>query len=180
MKGPIRCRTSNRRILFLPSAFFFVLLFVGLVPTFTMRSVAAQADFRWVNDVVPGLGDYYNYRWTNTTPLAVDRMGNSYLLSLLFGGITNGTDVLTSRGGSDVLLLKYDRNGTLSWMKRLGGDQNETGIAITVDRAGNSYLTGTSRGSTNADFGQMTITNTDPNYLFAAKFDSYGNTVWLS
>src|SRR6185437_11601478 len=183
MKGPIRCRTSNRRIPFLPSAFFFVLLFVGLAPTFTMRSVAAQADFRWVTDVVQGLGNSYlsfYYSWTNTTPLAVDRMGNSYLLSQLFGGITNGTDVLTSRGGSDVLLMRYDRDGNLSWMKRFGGDKNETGVAITLDGAGNGYLVGWSQGSTNADFGQITITNTDTNFLFVAKFDTSGNTIWVN
>jgi hypothetical protein len=167
-------RTPVNRLLIFPC-----LAILVLVSAFSMGVFAAPAQFRWVTDVVPEVVGHYP-AWTNTTPLAVDRTGNSYLFGALLGTNTNGTNVVTSRGGSDVLLMKYDRNGALSWIKRLGGNRDEYGSAITVDSTGNGFLVGRSLGSTNADFGQMTVTNTDPSYLFVARFDTSGNTISLN
>lgn len=66
-----------------------------------------------------------------------------------FDGSTN-TCTLTSRnnnGAADVFLAKYDRNGNFLWARGFGGattNASEQSIAagLTVDFAGNAYLTG--------------------------------------
>jgi hypothetical protein len=70
-----------------------------------------------------------------------------------FGG-TN----LTSRGGSDIFVAKYDSAGTLAWVKQEGGANNDYGDGIAVNGTGNIYVTGDFSGD--ATFGGTTITST--------------------
>ena len=88
--------------------------------------------------------------------IAVDGAGNSYVTgdfrdSATFGpGETNAT-TLTSAGGDDIFVAKYEASGDLVWAKRAGGTSTDEGHGIAVDGAGNSYVTGDFRDS--ATFG---------------------------
>lgn len=48
-------------------------------------------------------------------------------------------------GGSDVVILKYDSNGNLSWAKTWGGSSNESAISIVQASDGGYALTGRTR-----------------------------------
>jgi hypothetical protein len=66
------------------------------------------------------------------------------------------------------------------WAVPAGGANGDTGSAIAVDGAGNSYVTGTFRGpaifGTNAVSGAVTNSNDD---VFVAKYDPEGNPLWI-
>ena len=125
--------------------------------------------------------------------IAVDGAGNSHVTgsfrdSATFGpGETNET-ILTSAGAEDIFagdfdifVAKYDASGDLVWAKRAGGTSLDGGIAIAVDGAGNSYVTGFFEDS--ATFGpgetnETTLTGTGPQDIFVAKHDASGDLVW--
>ncbi len=101
----------------------------------------------------------------------VDNAGNSY--------VTGETDVGISgqlqTGFVDFFVAKYDALGKLLWTSQVGaGDEGETyGRGISVDSAGNSYVTGeTNRGlSGQAQNGY--------NDYFVAKYDTLGVLQWI-
>jgi hypothetical protein len=69
----------------------------------------------------------------------------------------------------DIATLKYYPNGDTAWVRRENGpdSHNDAGQAITVDGAGNVYVTGWSKGNL-SDFDYVTI-----------KFDMNGYVRWI-
>jgi hypothetical protein len=49
---------------------------------------------------------------------------------------------LTNSGADDAYVVKYNTSGTAQWATRIAGSSTDLGIGITVDSAGNSYVTG--------------------------------------
>jgi hypothetical protein len=79
--------------------------------------------------------------------IATDGAGNSYVTGLLAGTGTFGAGevnqiTLTSAGGADIFVAKYDPNGTLVWAKRAGASVSDLGHGVATDGAGNAYVTG--------------------------------------
>ncbi|MGH7964212.1 MAG: SBBP repeat-containing protein, partial [Candidatus Binatia bacterium] len=118
--------------------------------------------------------------------VAVDAMSNSYVTGSFesmatFGpGETNQT-ILTSAGGKDIFIAKYDSSGALVWAKQAGGLNPDESLAIAVDGDGNSYLTG--QIGLQATFGvgemtQTTIGSAGQPDIFIAKYDTTGALVW--
>ncbi|MGH8564958.1 MAG: SBBP repeat-containing protein, partial [Gammaproteobacteria bacterium] len=118
--------------------------------------------------------------------IGVDGSGNSYVTgrfrdTATFGpGETNET-MLTSAGGNDVFVAKYDSLGDLVWAKRAGGTSDDDGRGIAVDGSGNSYVTGFFPDT--ATFGpgetnETMLTSAGGNDVFVAKYDSLGDLVW--
>jgi len=54
---------------------------------------------------------------------------------------TNETS-LVSAGNSDIFVAKYNPNGTLGWVKRAGGSDNDSGYAITTRSDNTTIVTG--------------------------------------
>ena len=99
-----------------------------------------------------GRGDEYGRGFS----IGVDGFGNSYVTGFFEGSATFGPGeanqtTLTSAGGFDIFVAKYDSSGALQWAKRAGGTDLEVGVGIAVDGFGNSYVTGYFTGS--ATFG---------------------------
>ena len=79
--------------------------------------------------------------------IATDGAGNSYVTGLLAGTGTFGAGevnqtTLTSAGGADIFVAKYDSSGALVWAKRAGASISDLGHGIATDGAGNAYVTG--------------------------------------
>jgi hypothetical protein len=107
----------------------------------------------------------------------LDSAGNSYVTGYFFGTATFGDSVsLTSAGFPDIFIAKYTSNGDLAWAKRAGGIRNDQGSGISVDSAGNSYVTGFFNGT--ATFGTTTLTSAGGSDIFVAKYDSTGTVLW--
>ena len=118
--------------------------------------------------------------------IAVDGSGNSYVtgkfsLSATFGpGETNET-TLTGAGWDDIFVAKYDASGALVWAKRAGGTGLDVGVGIAVDGSGNSYVTGSFRGSPTfgpGETNETTLTSAGDIDIFVAKYDASGALVW--
>ncbi len=89
-------------------------------------------------------------------------------------GNSNGSS-LTSAGGSDAFVAKYDGSGNFLWSKSIGGPSADQGNAVSVDSAGNIYLTGSVTGEVNV--GSLGVSSNGTNALIT-KIDPSGNVVW--
>ncbi|WP_193172709.1 SBBP repeat-containing protein [Nisaea nitritireducens] len=116
--------------------------------------------------------------------IQVDSSGNSYVTGYFDGTVdfdpSGVTQNLTSAGGNDIFIAKYDSNGGLVWAKNLGGTGGDQGDSIQVDSSGNSYAAGNFQGTSDFDPSGVTqnLTSAGGNDAFFAKYDSSGALVW--
>ena len=80
----------------------------------------------------------------------------------------------SSRGASDVFVMKLDSRGDLAWKKTFGGSGEEAGQSITTTPDGGYVLTGTTA-SDDGDFEGMKRGVYD---IFVVKLDSGGDVQW--
>ena len=112
---------------------------------------------------------------TYTRHLAVSPSGSCFLAGYFDGSTSFGATRLTSLGGSDSFVAKYNSAGLLEWVRRIGGPSWQTAASIAVDHAENVCFGGTSYGFT--DFGTLTFNNND-SALILAKYDTLGQLLW--
>ncbi|OGH02168.1 MAG: hypothetical protein A2600_08060 [Candidatus Lambdaproteobacteria bacterium RIFOXYD1_FULL_56_27] len=74
--------------------------------------------------------------------LALDSSENVYVAGQSMGAYDGGTLV----GSSDIVLTKYNSSGTKQWSLEYGTVNGDQAQAVAADSAGNSYLTGFTRG----------------------------------
>ena len=107
----------------------------------------------------------------------VKRLIQKELLNEMSRQIIAGTS-LTSQGFADGFLARYDANGNGLWCKTYGGTSWDNGNGVSLDNAGNVYITGRYTGS--APFDALAVTGTGDADLFVAKYDPAGNLTWLT
>lgn len=112
--------------------------------------------------------------------IVVDATGNHFVtgsfgfqnvVTIIFGSIP-----LTSVGGREIFVVKFDGSGSALWGSAAGGTSDDAGHAIGVDAAGNSYVTGFYEDTMN--IGSFSLTSRGSEDIFAAMFDAVGNVVW--
>jgi hypothetical protein len=139
-----------------------------------VAKVDRSGNFIWVRQVT-GDGDDEAYG------AGTDQNGNVYVggnfpsASAGFGGTT-----LSTRGGDDIFLAKYDGTGNFLWVRQAGGIAHDTVVELSMDSAANCYLAGYFRAT--ATFGSSNITvNGSTTYADAyfAKYDKDGNFQWV-
>ncbi|WP_192823092.1 SBBP repeat-containing protein [Rufibacter sp. LB8] len=110
--------------------------------------------------------------------VAVDGAGNPHITGGFQGSLTLGTTTLTSSGGEDIFIAKYDVSGTVQWAQRAGGvGEYDAGYGIDVDGSGNVYVIGEFQGT--AAFGSSNITSeAGSSDIFVAKFNNTGTALW--
>ena len=110
--------------------------------------------------------------------VAVDDLDNVLVAGYFVGAVDFGGGTLTSAGGEDIFLAKFDSGGGHQWSKRFGDastEQQAWGVAI--DGSGNAIIAGYFTGA--VDFGGGALPNAGPNAdIFVAKFGSDGAHVW--
>ncbi|MBC8095495.1 MAG: SBBP repeat-containing protein [Akkermansiaceae bacterium] len=112
--------------------------------------------------------------------IVVDASGNSYVTGNFIGTNSISGTNLVSQGSTDIMLLKYDANGNLTWARQSGGTGLEGIPAAALDKAGNLYLLANIR-STNVAFGGFvfSIQGTDDDQdLIVAKYNPAGTVLW--
>ena len=97
-----------------------------------------------------------NYR-DQATAIAVDAIGNVYV-----------TGVSVDSGGYDYATINDDAAGLQQWIARYNGpgDFDDIPTAMAIDGAGNTYVTGYSRGSVGEDYATI-------------KYNSAGQQQWV-
>ncbi len=117
--------------------------------------------------------------------LALDSAGNVYIAGSFSGtasfdpGSTAG-DVTVTGTGTDIFVAKYDNAGNFLWVKTMGGKLDDAAADITLDTAGNIYITGSYRDT--ADFNPgpaiAKLIATGGGDIFFAKYDNNGNYIY--
>jgi hypothetical protein len=104
---------------------------------------------------------------------APDGNGNVYLVGLFSGTATFGSTLLTSAGGLDIFVAKWNEaSNTFVWAQRAGGASDELAQAVAVNGP-NVYVGGYFL-SPIARFGSLALTNGGGNDVFTAKITDAG------
>jgi Secretion system C-terminal sorting domain/Beta-propeller repeat len=110
--------------------------------------------------------------------IAVDSSENIYIAGHYSGRIQFNNDTLNSVGGSDMFIVKYDRNGNVIWTKSYGGINYDEIYGIAADAFGNLFFTGYYSGLTFV-FGNDTLHSIDfSSNALTGKIDANGNEIW--
>lgn len=156
----------------------FRLLIIVILLLSTGVDSAAQV-FAWAKGLGGSNSDY-------SASIAVDGAGNVYTTGYFLGTSDfnpgAGTANLSSVGQSDIYISKLDANGNFLWVKRMGGNSWDDGSGISLDAAGNIYVTGHFSGT--ADFnpgaGTANLTSAGDYDMFVCKLDPSGNFIWAN
>lgn len=108
--------------------------------------------------------------------IAADASGNVVVTGSFPGTINFGGGPLTSQGNYDVFVAKFAASGAHQWSKRFGGTDSDAGTSVAFDGAGNVFVTGNFRLTT--DFGGTSFTSAGESDIFVAKYDAAGNHLW--
>lgn len=74
--------------------------------------------------------------------VSVDAGSNCYVVGSITNSAMFGKTEAKSAGGKDACVAKYDPKGTLMWVIQGGGADNDDGVSIDADAAGNCYMAG--------------------------------------
>lgn len=112
-----------------------------------------------------------NYLWAGkmggsmqdvSTSMVIDAGGNTYVTGYFNStadfDMSAGTANLTSAGGADIFLVKYNTGGSFQWVKQIGSTGNDRGLGLylTAGALNNIALTGFFEGT--ADFDPSSAT----------------------
>jgi len=116
--------------------------------------------------------------------LAIAPSGNIYVtgyfqnIADFKGTLSTPSTILTSNGGKDVFLAKYNPSGQLLWVRKAGGITDDEGYAVCTNTS-LVFITGYFTGS--GSFGGIpTVSNAAGENIFAAAYDASGNIQWLT
>jgi len=91
-----------------------------------------------------------------------------------------GSDVLSSVGGYDIFVSKFDFSGDYYWTKQTGGTNDDYAECIVSDENGNLYVTGKFNSNT-VDFDDITLNNSGSDDVFISKLifndETYSNHI---
>lgn len=126
--------------------------------------------FQWVKKA-GGSGDDEGHA------ISSDLAGNAYVTGYFTGTANFSGTSVTSKGGTDVFIAKYNSSGNILWVKRAGAGANDAGNAIKADNSGRIFVTGGFRYT--SYFGSIPITAPGGNSdVFIVRYDTLGNVVW--
>lgn len=139
---------------------------------------AQTPDWAWARTAA-GAGN------EEATDIVADGSGNVYVTGYFTSTVmaAGGSTVTNpASGSSQFFLAKYDRAGTLLWLRSAGGSDDDRGTALDVDGNGNVYVCGNFE-STSITFGSNTFTNAgNPGQtdIFVVKYDPSGSVLWAN
>ena len=98
--------------------------------------------------------------------MVIDQSGNSYVAG----------ESYSASGNNDYITIKYDSNGDTVWVRYYNGPGNNRDVvrAITIDDAGNVYVTGESNGTGNYDIATIKYNSTGVQQ-WAARYNGPAN-----
>ena len=116
--------------------------------------------------------------------IKVDKSGNVYLTGFIYGIMdfdpSAGTADLTPAGAEDIFLAKYNSAGTYVWAINMGGKSPDYGLSLSLDGAGNPFITGFFSDTADFDPSSETIKLSSSGAwdIFLAKYNLDGICQW--
>ena len=89
-----------------------------------------------------------------------------------------GETIFQSKGGTDALLLKIDKDLTIAWVKQFGGNYSDMVRAVAVDAQGSIYVQGVFAYRANWGGEDLKAGGGSDNDIVLAKYDANGEHVW--
>lgn len=155
---------------------FLFLLLLGCYPSL------AQLNTPWVQQLAGRAAT------VSATGIITDATGNSYVTGTFSGTAQFGSTSLTSRGTTDLFLVKLTPAGQAVWATQIGRDPQTTSIYyssasgsdVSLDAAGNVYVVGSFSGIISYGNGHS-ISSFDEAFSsgLLVKFASNGQVKWL-
>lgn len=102
--------------------------------------------------------------------------GGPIVLGRFAGTATIGSTTLTSAGGNDILVSRFDAKGDHLWALRAGGSGDDTPAAVISTSDGGAIILG--RFESTANFGSTALTSSGGTDIFVAKINSSGVWQW--
>jgi hypothetical protein len=115
---------------------------------------------------------------SGASAIAVDSSDNVFVTGGFSGAMTVDSATIWSSGFFDAWLAKYSSNGSLQWLKQMGGSDYDFGDGVVTDLSGNCFVTGEFSGS--ATFGPTNLVSFGGTDTFIAKYDSLGDLYWIT
>ncbi|MES2679656.1 MAG: SBBP repeat-containing protein [Bacteroidota bacterium] len=114
--------------------------------------------------------------------VSIDSNGNAFVTGYTRSPMLaiGAYSLSNANSGQNVLIAKYDPNGTVLWAKSVGGTNAAfwgQGTSISADVNGNTLVGGFFLNSS-ITFGTYTLTNAGSHDLFIVKFDPNGTVLW--
>lgn len=152
----------------------------GATGTLCLARYDTNGQYQWAFNF--GGGD------TNNEIFDIKLDANNFYVTGYFQGIDRdfdpspgGTALISSNGGYDVFVSKYDLNGNYVFAFGIGGAGPDVGRGIVLDNTGNIYVLGDFNG-TNIDFDPSAATNNLTSNgngdVFVAKYNNNGAYSW--
>jgi hypothetical protein len=131
----------------------------------------ASGNVQWVNGIGTNSGSTIGYA------IACDDYGNVYATGTTGAkAYFDGHTLFTSRGSKDILLIKFDPNGSKIWHKQIGGTESDEGFGLAV-KGDNIYMTGSFTGDCKFN-SSVTLHSDGDKDFFLARFDTSGSLNW--
>lgn len=116
--------------------------------------------------------------------IAVDANGNVYATGSFTGNVNldsnTTTSELTTAGGQDAFIIKYNTSGEFNWARSIGGTSNtDSGQDIAVDNSGNVYAIGNFTGRIDLNRDASAVVNTTGSDAYIAKYSNDGAVTWI-
>ncbi len=150
-----------------------LLIFVFLIFCYSVHPIKIYSQvpsFKWAKRAGGTEGEYGR-------SIAIDGSGNCFITGRFYGMAKFDMITLSSFGGHDIFIAKYDSSGNVLWAKQAGGIGYDEGISIVTEERGNSYIIGYYEG--NVTFGTNTLNSAGGKDIFIAKYSPSGNVVWV-
>jgi hypothetical protein len=104
-----------------------------------------------------------------------DSNGEIVVVGSFTGSIIVGGFTLSSNGGSDIYLLKFNSAGNYIWSRQFGSNKNDGGNTLGVDAEKNIVISGYFQDSIHFD--SEVVSDTFATF-FLTKLDKNGNVTW--
>jgi hypothetical protein len=135
---------------------------------FFITKLDSSGTFIWVKEVPhSSSGPVGDATVGKLASISLDNSNNIYITGFQRGNINWGNFTTSSAGFKDVLVLKYSSSGNLIWGKTAGGSFDDRGDAISLDNAGNIFISGNF--SQTASFDTITVSGSGYINSFTAK-----------
>ncbi len=102
--------------------------------------------------------------------------GSALVSGTFSGSATFGDTTLTSPGGIDGFLARYNADGSLAWARNVGGTGNDFIQAVAALADGSALVTGSFERT--ATFGGTSLTSVGNSDFFLAKYNPDGSLAW--
>lgn len=113
--------------------------------------------------------------------IAIDSDANVYITGGFWGTKPFGDTTVTSEGGNDIFVIKFDKDGNQQWVRTVGSTLGDRGNSITVDQFDNIYVTGEFRDTLR--FGTDDLNNYGSpggRDIFVARITPDGEWLWAT